>query len=414
MIWKLIKKDVQRRIRQPAGYLILLSLPLFFALLMGLVFGPKRSEQSMIQVKLLIEDHDDSFASNFIVNAFGNDELQNMFEVTPLDSGAGRPLMDDGKASALLIIPAGFGDSLLHLNPVALTLIKNPGEAYSPKIAEETIRILAEAGDRFISLAEAPLKTIRHRLDSDTDITEAEMALIAVQSFRMIKKVEKILFPPLITLKSSTVDEEDTETDTSLIFAYILCSILVMTLLFSLELLNRDFFLEQENYTLTRQVLATGITRFVLAKTLFIYGSGLISFILVWLIGIPLFSISVSLFQIGRLMLFALVLMAGLTGVVAMIYALAKNRNQGQSISPAVILGFSMLGGAMIPLNSMPQFMKQIAVISPVYWGIDGSRRIVLEGAALNDIMPHIIVLGAIAMVLLIPSFIIQQRKFRS
>ncbi|MBN2104619.1 ABC transporter permease [bacterium] len=414
MIWKLIQKDIRRRIKQPAGYLILVAMPLLFALLIGLVFGPKESGESLIRVKMLIEDRDDSFASHFIANAFGNEELQNMFDVSVADSGAGRPLMDQGRASALLIIPQGFGDSLIHQNNVALTLIKNPSEAFAPKIAEETIQILAEGGDRLVSMAEGPLTTIRRRLDSDTEISEPEIALMGIQLYRMIRKVDNILFPPLITINTSTSDDSEEGSDLSSLYAYILCGVLVMALLFSLEVLSRDFFLEQENHTLTRQRVATGIARFVLAKMGFVYLSGLISFVLVWMIAIPLFGISLSLIQVGRMALFSLVLMAGLNGVITMIYALAKNRNQGQSIAPAVILGFSMLGGAMVPLENFPPFIRQISVVSPVYWGIDALRKITLADASLRDISTHIAILTAVAVLLLIPSIIFQQRKFRS
>ncbi|MBN1780819.1 ABC transporter permease [bacterium] len=410
MIWKLIKKDIRRRIKQPAGYLMLIAMPVFFALLMGIIFGPKDSDDTLILVKTLIEDHDDSFASHFIINAFGSERMGNMFEVTPVDSGAGRPMMEDGKASALLIIPAGFGDSLLHQNPVALTLVKNPGEAFAPKIAEETILVMAEAGDRLIALTEGPLKTIRNRVDSKTDLTEAEMALMAIQTYRLIKKADRILFPPLIKLASSKENKESTS-DRATVFAYILCGVLVMSLLFSLEILNRDFFFEQENHTLTRQLLATGIFRFVTAKLLFIYLSGMISFAVVWMIAIPLFGIGVTPVLLLRLAVFALVLMAGLTGVISLIYALARNRNQGQSIAPAVILGFSMLGGAMVPLGSMPGFIRSLAVISPVYWGINAMQRLVVEQAPIGDILQHILVLGLLAILFLVPSVFLQKRK---
>lgn len=414
MIWKLILKDIRRRIKQPAGYLILVAMPLIFALLIGLVFGPKESGESLIQVKMLIEDRDDSFASHFIANAFGNEEMQNMFDVSAVDSGAGRPLMDQGKASALLIIPQGFGDSLLHQNTIALTLIKNPSESFAPKIAEETVQILAEGGDRLVAMAEGPLKTIRRRLDSDTEISEPEIALMGVQLYRMIRKVDNILFPPLITLNSPTSDDSEEDSDRSSMFAFILCAVLVMALLFSLEVLSRDFFMEQEINTLTRQRIAVGTIRYVLAKTGFIYLSGLVSFALVWMIAVPLFGISLSLLQAGRMALFSLVLMAGLTGVITMIYALAKNRNQGQSIAPAVILGFSMLGGAMMPLENFPPFIRRISVISPVYWGIEALQKITIADASLRDISIHVAILAAIAVLLLIPSIIFQQRKFRS
>ena len=414
MIFKLVIKDALRRIKQPSGYLIIISLPFLFTLLLGLAFGPRKPDESIIQVKMLIEDRDDSFASHFLTNAFSNGEMQKLFQITAVDTGQGRTAMDRGDASALLIIPDGFGDSLLHRKAVALELIKNPGEAFAPKIAEETVLILAEGGDRILRMADTPLNTIRKRIDSETDITDAEMAILSVQMLQMIRKVEDILFPPLIQMESSTSGETGQEPDSAGFFGYILGSVLVMTLLFILEVLNRDVFIEVENHTFTRQRLAVGFFQYNLSKIIFVYLSGILSYLLVWAIGVPLFGIHLTFMQGIRLFIFAFILLIGLTGIITFIYALAQTRSQAQSIAPAIIIGFSMLGGAMIPLESLPGFVRQASVISPVYWGIQALHEIVLGNASFIQIRQPVIILLLIGAGLIVPSMIIQQRKNRS
>jgi ABC-2 type transport system permease protein len=140
----------------------------------------------------------------------------------------------------------------------------------------------------------------------------------------------------------------------------------------------------------------------------------LFAYFLVWGVGIPLFKIQVTLLQMIDLAVFAFILVAALTGVISIIFAFAKTRSQAQSIAPAVILGFSMLGGAMIPVNNLPQFIQRIAVISPVYWGIDAMHKITLENASLSGISQHLLILISLSIVLLVPSLMIQQRKYRS
>jgi ABC-2 type transport system permease protein len=411
LIFKLIKKDALRRIKQPAGYLIIVLLPFLFALMLGLAFGPRKSDESMIQVKMLIEDRDDSFASHFLANAFSNGEMQNLFQITTVDTGQGRTMMNRGDASALLIVPNGFSDSLLHQKAVALELIKNPGEAFAPKIAEETVKIMAEGGDRLIRIAEKPLSTIRNRIDSETEITDGEMAILSVQMLQLIRKVEDVLFPPLIQMDTSTSNETGQEQDSSTFFGYILGSVLVMTLLFMLEVLNRDVFIEIENHTFMRQRLAVSILQYNLSKVIFVYLSGILSYLLVWIIGVPLFGIHLSFNQGVRLFSFAFILLIGLTGIITFIYTLARSRRQAQSIAPAIILGFSMLGGAMIPLENLPGFVRQAAVISPVYWGIHALHEIVLGNASFNQIKQPVFILLLIGVGLIVPSMIIQQRK---
>ena len=389
-------------------------MPLFFALLMGLIFQPKEQKETAIRVNLLVEDRDESAVSRFILGAFGNKEMGDLFHVTTVDSGAGRPMMDAGKASALLIIPEGLGESLLNQRPAWLTLIKNPSEAFAPKIAEETVEILAEGGDRLITLLQGPLQIMRLNAASDHEYSQVELGIIAFQVYQIMRKIDGILIPPLITLNSQTSGEEQSGNDSSNVFAYILASILVMSILFILEVISRDFFNEQEKNTFKRQRIAIGMSDVIIAKLIFVYLSGLFAYSLVWAVGIPSFGIKITLHQGIDLAVFAFVLIAACTGVISFIFALAKTRSQAQSVAPAVILGFSMLGGAMIPINNLPLFIQRMAVISPVYWGIDAMHRITLENASLPQIGQHLLVLSFLSLVLLIPSLLIQQRKYRS
>ncbi len=401
--------------KNPGGFLILVAMPLIFVLLMGLIFIRSESDEIMPHVKLLIEDHDDTFASQFISGAFGRGELADMFETEQVEKDQGRPQIDKGKASALLIIPAGFGDSLLHQRQVNLTLIKNPSEAFAPKIAEETVSILAEGGSRLIRIASKPLKTIQEQIDGDKDTPEILIASLAVQIQRLIKKSQTYLFPPLITLKEKSISKEEKSASTaSQIYTVLLSGIVLMSLLFILEVMARDFFVEKENHTLYRLLTSpAGIKGFVLSKQIFLFIAGMTALCLAWSIGILLFGIKIQASQIAPFLIFSAVIIVSYTGIIGMIYALVRTRSQGQAMAPALIIIMSMLGGSMIPLNSLPGFMKKIAVISPSYWGNIGTQKILLEHASLAQLSTHLLALGTIAVTLTLLSFWLYQRKFR-
>jgi ABC-2 type transport system permease protein len=415
LIWQLIRKDILRRVKNPGGFLILVAMPLIFVLLMGLIFIRSNSDEIMPRVKLLIEDHDDTFASQFIAGAFGRGELTDMFETEQVEKDQGRSVIDAGKASALLIIPAGFGDSLLHQKRVTLTLVKNPSEAYAPKIAEETVSIMAEGGDRLIRIASKPLKTIQKQIDSDQEMPEVLMASLAVQIQRLIQKIQTYIFPPLITLEEKSISKEEKSGSTaSQIYTMLLSGIVLMSLLFILELLARDIFIEKENHTLYRLLTSpAGIRGFVLSKQIFLFIVGMTALCLAWFIGVLLFGIEIPAKQIVPFLIFSMVIIACFTGVISIIYALVKTRTQGQEIAPALIIFTSMLGGSMIPLNSLPGFMKKLAVISPSYWGNIGTQKILLEQASLSQLSTHLLTLGTIAVTLTLLSFWLYQRKFR-
>lgn len=412
MIWKLIKKDLLRKYHNPGGFILLVLLSLALSLIFGLVFGGGGNEQTMPHVKLLIEDHDQGLASQLIAGAFSRGELAKLFETQSVDSGAGRQMMDKGDASALLIIPKGFSDSLVSEKPTELILVKNPSESFLPKIAEETADILSEGSARLIRIVENPLRLIRENIKSDSTISDAQTAAISIQFKSLFTKLGTLFFPPLIHFRQVPQKEEKKQATGSLLFAYLLAGNTLMVLLFVLEIFARDFFRERDDQTLFR-MLASPVTRsqYLAAKLLFLFASGLFAFFLVWTSGVILFGIRIM--EPVAFLIFSALIIAALTGVIAMLYAVVKTRAQAAASGPAIIIVLSMLGGAMIPIQSLPGFMKKIAVISPVYWGTDGLQKIVISNVKLATLPWHVGVLLTFAILLNLIAFILFAKKVR-
>ena len=415
MIWQLIYKDILRRFKSPLGVIVLTAMPLIFTLLMGFVFAPNDNGDTLPKIHLFIEDHDNSVASNFISGAFTKDQLGEMFQVDMITDSSGRKQMNQGKASALLIIPAKFGDSLLNEKPVALELIKNPAQAFGPKIAEEVVDVMVEAGNRLLRLADTPLGYIRKAQDGDVDLSDAQIALIAVQFYRLAKNFENYIFPPKIELNTQEEKkEEDDGFDLNKLFAYLLAGITVMSLLFMMEVLARDMFQEQENHTLYRLLVSpVNLLNMISAKLIFFVIWGFVSHTLVWLIGDLFMGIDLAVGQWIKILIFSIVMLAALSSIINILYSFIKTRNQAQSIAPAVIIFFSMLGGSMIPIENLPGFVQKVAVISPVYWGVKGLKSIVLDNGAWADIAQNMFVLGLIALVFTTASTALYYRKYR-
>jgi len=414
LIGTLIKKDLLLKVKSPGGFLLLVSMPLLFALLLGLIFGPKESGETAVRVRLLTEDHDRSFASQFLTGAFGRGELAQMFEVTALDSGTGRAWMDRGKGSALLVIPKGFGRTLLDEKPAELLLIKNPGESFAPRIAEETVSILAEGGDRLFRIADGPVREIRRHIDTDTEFTTGEIAVLSVNIYLLIRRLENVLFPPQIVLREAGVDGQEESVPSSVLYVHLLAGIAIFSLLFLIEALARDFHTEHERRTLHRQIAGpVGIGTFVSSKLIFLWIAGMAAHVLVWLAACLLFGIRIPAEQFGPFVLFSAILLAALTGVIGALYGLVRKRSQIQAVAPAVILFFGMTGGAMIQIDFLPPFLKPMSVLSPIYWGQDALKKMLIENLPPSAIGMNLAVLGLAALVFNGLAMMLFSRKFR-
>src|SRR5438270_307831 len=108
-IWISLRKDVSRARRDPLALLMWIAIPLILGTLINAVFG---GSEATPQGRLLIADEDDSFVSNLLSRAFSGEPLSKIVRVENVTREAGRGRMDRGDASALLIIPKGFGDAV--------------------------------------------------------------------------------------------------------------------------------------------------------------------------------------------------------------------------------------------------------------------------------------------------------------
>jgi ABC-2 type transport system permease protein len=68
---------------------------------------------------------------------------------------------------------------------------------------------------------------------------------------------------------------------------------------------------------------------------------------------------------------------ASMTGLLAMIYSLARTKEQANVLSPMVLILFAMLGGSMFPYESLPAFLQKLGQCTPNRWAV-----LVLQGVA--------------------------------
>jgi len=56
------------------------------------------------------------------------------------------------------------------------------------------------------------------------------------------------------------------------------------------------------------------------------------------------------------------------------------------------------LGGLLIPIYVMPDFMRRLAVFTPQHWALTGYQDVLLRGGGLGEVLPEVGILGAFAL----------------
>ncbi|MBD0020429.1 MULTISPECIES: ABC transporter permease [Gordonia] len=84
----------------------------------------------------------------------------------------------------------------------------------------------------------------------------------------------------------------------------------------------------------------------------------------------------------------ALALAACVSSFALALCAVSASRRQAFAAERVVTLTWTLVGGALVPTDLMPALVQWIAKATPVYWAVNGFRQVVLDGAALTDILP--------------------------
>jgi ABC-2 type transport system permease protein len=83
------------------------------------------------------------------------------------------------------------------------------------------------------------------------------------------------------------------------------------------------------------------------------------------------------------------------TGFGVMMGTIAKTEQQGAIMGALSILLLSAIGGVWVPTYVMPDTMRQLSVLSPLNWSLDGFYDLLLRGAGVRSVIP-----GAIKLIL--------------
>ena len=93
---------------------------------------------------------------------------------------------------------------------------------------------------------------------------------------------------------------------------------------------------------------------------------------------------------------------ASMTGLLALIYALARTKEQANVLSPLVLILFAMLGGSMFPYENLPAFLQKLGQFVPNRWAV-----LALQGVARSKPLAELVgplaglaVLGAVGSLL--------------
>ncbi|MFL5764240.1 MAG: ABC transporter permease [Bacteroidia bacterium] len=102
------------------------------------------------------------------------------------------------------------------------------------------------------------------------------------------------------------------------------------------------------------------------------------------MLGLPVLNMGNS---IPGIIILAVATAFAATGYGVMIGTIAKTEQQGAIMGSLTVLLLSAIGGVWVPTYVMPELMRNISVISPLNWSINGFYELFLRGGGVSDVI---------------------------
>jgi ABC-2 type transport system permease protein len=166
---------------------------------------------------------------------------------------------------------------------------------------------------------------------------------------------------------------------------------------------------ERTRGTLTRLLMSPAPAWTLLA------GKGLACYLAILIVETALAVIGAAIFgvrpsSVGLLVLAILVVPIAFVGLMMFVASLGKTEEGASGAGWAMMMPMSMLGGGMIPLAMMPQWIQPFSYVSPVRWAIISYEGAIWRGFSLAEMVgPCAILLGIGAVF-----FALGARRFQS
>jgi ABC-2 type transport system permease protein len=327
----------------------------FFPIMLMVLFGFIFAETGESEYDIHIQDMDDSESSKQLLEIFDNISTINLKKVSN-DKNTNN-YMEDNKINFLVIIPEGYQDTIIQKMSIDPNATINLTVKYDPSVQSTGIKF---------SLLNSVLQEFNKGLVGATDTIGLEDESIVSGSFDYIE----FFIPGVIALTVMT------------------------TVVFNI------IFGEMENKQkgIIRKLSTTPITRgeWIFSNMVFQLFLAGCSSVIILIVGYLVFGAVVHI----NIMLpvFIILTAFAFSGLAMIVTVGVKEAGAASAVGNVITFPMMFLSGSFFSVEQMPDFLKTVALILPLYYVNEGLR----EAMLFNDIeasLPHALVIFVFAAI---------------
>lgn len=373
------QKETLALLRDRHGLAALFLMPMIFILVMSLALRDAFDAGAATDLGYAIVNLDDSAASRQYA-----ERLRRLLTFrdsgTLADEAAARQALRSGEIGFALVLPAGFaaaqpdGAQARGTERPALRLLVNP---VVPQALQTAFRLHAEA-----ELGRYQAELLMRRLGRALMIPELQTLDPAAHAL------------PVTVIAAAGRGGEDSAMPSSV--QQSVPAWLIFSMFFVVIPLSAVFIAERQHGTLQRLASQQVPFGLILAgKLLPFFVVNQIQAVLMVLVGrylVPLAGGEALALPAGSAAWAALWLISAAASLAAvgwalLIASLARTTEQATVIGGVGNILMGAIGGIMVPAFFMPDFMQQLAQLSPMAWALEGFHRVLLQHGGLGDVL---------------------------
>ena len=433
-------KDLLRYLADRRALIVSVALPLVLTFIMGLSFGGGlfgKSGISAIKIVMVAEDLPDLLRDRFTQGL----EESGFFSVVWSDSSTADQLVREGQVVAAVLLPDEVMQRFLKFEEVPIQVWKDPGSSLKAGIVEEVlVRGLQsyQAGeaaylglwpednaaaddsttvDFFKNYFEGDFSALwRKWRTTDTDQNWIDLR----DRFARIMDRQVALAAALdnpgvqLEIKDKVSQQDAEETGDINFFNYFLPTFAVFFLMFGVAASTRDIHRERKQGTLQRQLLSPmGAWEFILGKWLSATVQGSVQLLALFLAGALLFQVNLGP-DPWSLPVAVLLTCTAASGFFLFLNLLCRDEKMADNLTTIVVLVSAMLGGNMVPVDSLPGWIRGLGQFFFNYWANLSFSHVLVSNGSLFDKPLPVIVLSSATLVLLgltVIALLVRQRR---
>lgn len=328
-----------------------------------------------IKSTVVIVDEDQSKESQNIIDAL---VWEDKFEIINLSYEEAVALLEKNKALAVIVIPSNF-----HVD-----IYNEMGQIDFIKIG-----LVMEHTTLEMSLKDIVARSIGNRTYINQIEPAYEQMGIDLDKERMYLTIEDLYRDrPMLKLNISTYESSAVNFYDSLkqSFMGFMLFFSLFTMVFGIGSIVED----KQNRVWHRQRVSPLTGGKILGSALIVgFIVGFIQLGLMILSGKYLFNIDLGESTLALLLVISAYIIAAMS-LGLCVSGLVKTEQQLGAISPMIIVGTSMIGGCMWPLEMVTNpFIKNLSIITPQRWAMEGLQKVIIYKGTVSDVTQPILYL---------------------